>query len=126
MAYSYVALKRNGKRVDEHRLVAGCQDSGNGVIVHHIDENKRNNAPSNLEIQTRSEHAKCHGLGIAIRSLPVFRPDADGMAICKQCGERLPFQDFHLHGRQSPGSRRSTCKHCYNEKRRQRRSKRRD
>ena len=29
-------------------------------IVHHIDGNKRNNAPENLQVMTRSEHSRLH------------------------------------------------------------------
>lgn len=31
-----------------------------GEIVHHIDQNKRNNAPNNLMVMTQSEHAALH------------------------------------------------------------------
>ncbi len=31
-----------------------------GEIVHHIDENKRNNNPSNLMVMTQAEHCKIH------------------------------------------------------------------
>jgi hypothetical protein len=41
----------------EHRIVAGAISS---VDVHHIDENKQNNDPSNLVVMTRSEHARHH------------------------------------------------------------------
>jgi hypothetical protein len=30
-------------------------------VVHHIDRNKQNNDISNLQLMTRSEHAKYHG-----------------------------------------------------------------
>ena len=29
-------------------------------IVHHKDENKKNNAPENLQLMTRAEHFKHH------------------------------------------------------------------
>lgn len=31
-----------------------------GLVVHHIDENKHNNHPSNLLLMTRSDHARHH------------------------------------------------------------------
>ncbi len=31
--------------------------------VHHIDGNKRNNAVSNLQLVTREEHKRIHGIG---------------------------------------------------------------
>lgn len=34
-----------------------------GEHVHHIDEDKSNNDPSNLEVMTISEHAKHHASG---------------------------------------------------------------
>jgi len=34
-----------------------------GEIVHHIDEDKKNNDPSNLEVTNRSDHARHHRPG---------------------------------------------------------------
>jgi len=50
----------------EHRIVAE-QKLGRkllpGEIVHHIDENKKNNHPDNIQIfSSQSEHAKHHML----------------------------------------------------------------
>ena len=56
---SYV--KYNG--VHEHRLIAEKKIGRPlepGEIVHHIDGNKRNNDPSNLEVMSQSEHIKEH------------------------------------------------------------------
>lgn len=33
-------------------------------VVHHIDGNRRNNAPENLEVLTQGEHMRRHGIGI--------------------------------------------------------------
>lgn len=33
----------------------------NEEVVHHIDGNKRNNDPSNLDVMTAEEHNLCHG-----------------------------------------------------------------
>ena len=53
--------KTHGKHT--HRIVAE-QKIGRplrpGEIVHHIDGNKRNNDPSNLEVMTQAEHCKLH------------------------------------------------------------------
>lgn len=32
-----------------------------GEIVHHVDGNKKNNHPSNLQVMTQADHARLHG-----------------------------------------------------------------
>ena len=41
----------------------GKRPSGLTYRPHHIDGNRQNNGPENLEVVTRSEHAKIRGLG---------------------------------------------------------------
>jgi HNH endonuclease len=53
--------KVNGRH--EHRTVAERKIGRPlkpGEIVHHRDENKRNNPPENLEVMTRAEHCRIH------------------------------------------------------------------
>lgn len=61
--YGYLRLSNNGKFYLEHRKIAedmiGRPLKPNEV-VHHDDENKLNNDPSNLKVMTRSEHQKLH------------------------------------------------------------------
>jgi len=56
-------VKRGG--VHEHRLV--MQEKlgrrlSKDEVVHHVDGDKRNNAPENLEVITWTEHMRIHGL----------------------------------------------------------------
>lgn len=53
--------KRGGKH--EHRGVMEKilgRNLGRNEIVHHIDHNKFNNTPENLQLMTRAEHARHH------------------------------------------------------------------
>ncbi len=57
-----VYVKENGQH--QHRRVAEKiigRKLKKSEIVHHIDENKHNNNPSNLKIWNQSEHEKYHG-----------------------------------------------------------------
>lgn len=53
--------KFHGRHI--HRVVAEemlGRPLKRGEIVHHIDGNKHNNDPSNLQVMTQSEHMKLH------------------------------------------------------------------
>lgn len=54
-------VKLNGRHM--HRVVAEKKIGRKlkrGEVVHHIDGNKRNNSPDNLEVTTQSEHIRIH------------------------------------------------------------------
>ena len=59
----YQFVLDNGKYRREHRVVAE-QKLGRplekGEVVHHIDGDKLNNHPDNLEVLTNSQHTKHH------------------------------------------------------------------
>lgn len=54
-----------GKQTEyEHRII-GCEKYGlteipEGYVIHHKDENKRNNDPDNLLLMSRSDHNMIH------------------------------------------------------------------
>lgn len=51
--------------VAEHRLVAEEKIGRflkNNEVVHHINENKHDNSPDNLQVMTASEHNKLHAI----------------------------------------------------------------
>lgn len=63
--YKRIRVSRT-QTVDEHRLVM-AEKLGRALtseeIVHHRNENKRDNEPDNLELTNRPEHARTHLIG---------------------------------------------------------------
>lgn len=71
---------RNGKKGKEklHRLVV--QDIRQealhgGQVVHHIDGNTFNNAPTNLQVLSQAKHAALHGADLAQKGEHVFQTE---------------------------------------------------
>lgn len=78
----------------EHRLVAaeklGCKTL-EGVEVHHIDGDKTNNDPANLEVLTRPEHRVEHRRGGKVQRMP---GEANPSVACAcGCGGVFPRYD---------------------------------
>jgi len=54
-------VKENGRH--QHRVVMEKKlgrKLRKGEIVHHVDHNKKNNHPDNLQVMTQGEHARLH------------------------------------------------------------------
>ncbi len=56
-----------------------------GEDVHHVDEDKKNNAPSNLEVKTKSEHGKEHN-----KPLPLVK------CVCPVCDKKFKITGYAL------------------------------
>lgn len=55
-------VKRNSRH--EHRVVWEEKNGPipHGCVIHHVDENPRNNALENLQLMSRSDHTRHHTL----------------------------------------------------------------
>ncbi len=73
-----------------------------GFVVHHKDEDVRNNALSNLECMTRQHHLRIHA-GWELRDGVWFRP-------CHKCATKKPLTEFYPNRR--AGTYQSGCKAC--------------
>lgn len=82
----------------EHRLVAE-QKTGRWLLpnehVHHIDGNKQNNKPDNLEVLTSSQHRFQHRLKSSGRKLP---DEVNWIRPCN-CGCGQSFYRYDENGR---------------------------
>lgn len=52
----YVVTVKQGKTILLHRLIMGCEDDYDGMIVDHIDGNILNNRSSNLRMATKQQN----------------------------------------------------------------------
>ena len=80
----------NSGMVLYHRHVASLSIGrwvSSDEVVHHKDENRLNNSPSNLEVLSRSEHSRIHaGVYLVDIICPIcknlFRPRTSGQLYC--------------------------------------------
>ena len=71
----YKKVSVNGRKIDEHRLIVERylgRRLDSFEVVHHCNGNTRDNRLSNLDITTRSDHAKQHYLNgdIGFKNVP--------------------------------------------------------
>lgn len=106
----YRMVKTPEGYVQEHRLVME-KKLGRPLKpeerVHHLDNDKLNNAPENLELmENQSAHVRAHDLRAnPTRGLPVWDWDRRGGA-CADCGETT--RPHYAHG---------VCGRCYTRRR---------
>lgn len=83
-----------------------------GAEVHHIDENKRNNAPSNLVIcPNRAYHMLLHARQRVIDK----GGDPNEEKICSSCGQAKALSAFYKD-RASYDEKQGTCGDCQRRK----------
>lgn len=77
-----------------------------GTEVHHVDENKRNNAHGNLVIcESREYHQFLHARTKVVRN----GGDPNAERFCARCQQCWPVDDFYLR---HTGKRLSRCNYC--------------
>lgn len=96
MGEPYIRVRLSDGRVIREHIFIMEQAIGRrlqpGEVVHHIDEDKRNNALANLEIKSRSRHSSDH------------RPDPKMEdLVCPACGESFRRRLSYLRHRRKGG-----------------------
>lgn len=89
-----------------------------GVEVHHVDENRRNNARSNLVIcENHQYHRMLHARARVARA----GGDPNTQKICAACGVVKQFEAFSLQARNRTSGRQPVCRECDSVRQRARR-----
>lgn len=112
-----VSGDRQGGDVYEHRAVAARalgKPLPDGAEVHHVDGDKKNNAPSNLVIcQDCSYHRLLHSRARIV----AFGGNPNTDAMCSACKKPRPLTEFYVRkttipGRAKAGTVVTVCKAC--------------
>jgi len=73
--YERIKNNKTGQWCLTHSWVSRFFDFGvvwkSGNVIHHVDYNKKNNIPENLQLLTNSEHMKIHALSEAIAKMKI-------------------------------------------------------
>lgn len=98
----------------EHRLVAEAKLGRRlrpGEQVHHVDGNKRNNTPDNIEVvESIAHHRYLH----RVKASAKRRPDEDNPVVSCACGCGAPIRKYDRSNRPRmyvSGHNLAICKH---------------
>lgn len=98
----YKRVRVAGKNKKEHRII---WEGINGPVpegyeLHHINEDPRDNRIENLQLLTRNEHMKVHGMSVV----------EYGTKVCRACSIQKSVAEFKMH----KGYPYFRCKKCDN------------
>lgn len=114
----YHRTKRNGKYYYEHDDIwkKYYGDIPDGMIVHHIDGNKRNNDITNLKLMSIREHNRLHA-GFIKKGDKWFKR-------CDKCGQtkEVNADNWYINKKDNSVAT-GYCKLCFREKMRMCKSK---
>lgn len=107
----YKSRWANGKNNSEHKVVYE-QHFGkvpDGFHIHHKNENKWDNDPSNLEAMHNLEHRRLHADNYQRQK------DGEWVKLCGACGKTKSLDAFHVKTTvKGSRSTRWNCKSCRN------------